>query len=214
MIHTITPLPNIGILNAKFSNAELKPVIDEINDIRMKNFSGTKMNSSLAGNIEHEFELFECVSHVNHLLMPLLKTYDKQFRIIDEVAGGVFHKPTPVCLDRLWVNFQKKHDFNPTHRHGGVISFVIWIDVPYDIDIEKQHPTSKDSSANFPGHFQFVYTNVLGEISTYNIPADLKFKNQMVMFPAKLSHCVYPFRTSDEYRISVSGNFGFDLNTI
>jgi hypothetical protein len=92
------------------------------------------------------------------------------------------------------------------HRHGGVFSFVIWIDIPYAIDDEKSHPTSKESTANIPGHFQFVYTNILGETSNYNIPADYTFKNQMVMFPAKLSHSVYPFRTSDEYRISVSGN--------
>lgn len=211
MKHTITTLPNIGILNAKFTDAELKPILDEVNDIKNKNFCGTKMNSALAGNMEYEFELFECHSYTSSLLTPLLKTYDKQFRIIDEVAGGVFHKPTPVRLEKLWVNYQKKHDFNPIHRHGGVISFVLWLDIPYNIETEKQHPTSKNSSANLPGHFQFAYVNVLGEMATYNIPADYTFKNQLVMFPAKLSHSVYPFRTSDEYRISVSGNFGFDI---
>ncbi len=29
------------------------------------------------------------------------------------------------------------------------------------------------------------------------------------IYPAKQLHCVYPFYTSDEYRISVSGNFYF-----
>lgn len=211
MKHTITSLPNIGILNAKFTDNELKPMLDEINDIKAKNFSAKKFNSNLAGNLEKEFELIECHSHMNSLLLPLTKTYNKQFEIVDEVGSGIFNKPFPISLKKLWVNFQKKNDFNPIHRHGGVISFVIWIDVPYAIDDEKQHPASRESTSNIPGHFQFLYTNILGGLSPYNIPADYTFKNQMVMFPAKLSHSVYPFRTSDDYRISVSGNFGFDI---
>ena len=211
MKHTISHLPNVGILNAKFTDDELKPMLDEINDIKTKNFSAKKFNSKLAGNLEKGFELIECHSYINLLLLPLTKTYDKQFKIADEIGGPIFKKPIPVTLKHLWVNFQKKNDFNPIHRHGGVFSFVIWIDIPYAIDDEKSQPTSKESTSNIPGHFQFVYTNILGETSSYNIPADYTFKNQMVMFPAKLSHSVYPFRTSDEYRISVSGNFGFDI---
>lgn len=211
MKHTITPLPNIGILNAKFTDDELKPMLDEINDIKTKNFSAKKVNSNLAGNLEKEFELIECHSYVNSLLLPIMKTYDKQFKIADEIGAPVFEKPMPINLKKLWVNFQEKHDFNPIHRHGGVISFVIWINIPYYIEIEKSHPASKDSTSNVPGHFQFIYSNILGETSSFNIPADHNFKNQMVMFPSKLSHGVYPFRTSDEYRISVSGNFGFDV---
>jgi len=30
------------------------------------------------------------------------------------------------------------------------------------------------------------------------------------MFPSLLAHCVYPFYTSDDYRISISGNIKFD----
>lgn len=210
MIHHTTHLPNIGILNAKFTDAELKPILNEINEIKNKNFSGTKINSILAGNMEHEFELIDSHSYVSFLLAPLLKTYNEKFGVIDEMSSKIFKKDTPTHLEKLWVNFQQKHDFNPLHRHRGSVSFVIWIDIPYDINVEKQHPTSKNSAANLPGYFQFTYVNILGEITSHNIPADSKFKNQMVMFPARLPHCVYPFRTSDEYRISVSGNFVFD----
>jgi hypothetical protein len=210
MIHHTTNLPNIGILNAKFTDAELKPILNEINEIKNKNFSGTKINSMLAGNMEHEFELIESYSYVSFLLAPVLKTYNEQFGVIDSMSRILFNKPTPTRLAKLWVNFQQKHDFNPIHRHGGAVSFVIWIDIPYDINVEKHHSSSKNSAAPVPGYFQFTYVNILGEISSHNIPADSKFKNQMVMFPAGLPHCVYPFRTSDEYRISVSGNFVFD----
>ena len=160
--------------------------------------------------LEHEFELIESYSYVSFLLAPVLKTYNEQFGVIDSMSRILFNKPTPTRLAKLWVNFQQKHDFNPIHRHGGAVSFVIWIDIPYDINVEKHHSSSKNSAAPLPGYFQFTYVNILGQISSHNIPADSKFKNQMVMFPAGLPHCVYPFRTSDEYRISVSGNFVFD----
>jgi len=28
----------------------------------------------------------------------------------------------------------------------------------------------------------------------------------MLIFPARMTHCVYPFYTSQDYRISISGN--------
>ena len=31
-----------------------------------------------------------------------------------------------------------------------------------------------------------------------------------MMFPARLQHCVYPFTTVDDCRISISGNVSFD----
>ena len=33
----------------------------------------------------------------------------------------------------------------------------------------------------------------------------------MIIFPACVNHGVYPFYTSDDYRVSVAGNFKFDI---
>ena len=38
------------------------------------------------------------------------------------------------------------------------------------------------------------------------LPVDKTWEGMMLMFPSKLHHSVYPFYTSDEKRISVSGN--------
>jgi hypothetical protein len=125
--------------------------------------------------------------------------YFEQFDLLTESA--------PLILDKVWVNFQKKHEFNPPHTHKGILSFVIWIDIPYSIEDEMNLPQSKYSAESIPGHFQFLYTNGLGAIKPHSIPADKKYNNTLIMFPSKLTHAVYPFYTSDEYRISVSGNF-------
>jgi len=46
-------------------------------------------------------------------------------------------------------------------------------------------------------------------IKTYNnvlVEVDKSWEGTIIMFPAFLHHMVHPFYTSDEYRISISGN--------
>ena len=76
----------------------------------------------------------------------------------------------------------------------------------------------KDEKARFPhmkeneiraGHFCFLLTNEMGQITDHVIPADKEWEGKMALFPANMNHQVYPFYTSDEYRVSISGNIGF-----
>jgi hypothetical protein len=107
----------------------------------------------------------------------------------------------------LWVNFQKKHDYNPMHLHGGALSFVLWMKIPYDIE-EEAKTIQAQGLKNHPmnGCFRFIYTSVMGMISQYDYYLDQTMEGTLVMFPAQLLHEVYPFYTSDLDRISISGN--------
>ena len=197
---------NIGIVATKLSDEDLQPIKDEINEIQ-NNFSGAvKFNNKLAGNIEHEYKLNKNHKYIEKLVLPYIYEYEKQFNYLSDINilsrkldSGMYEVP--------WVNFMQKHEFNPPHTHTGVYSFVIWIDVPYDIEEEKSQNYCKDSNECIPGHFQFLYSDTLGQLKTYNIPVDKTYNNTIVIFPCKLTHAVYPFSTSDKYRISVSGNF-------
>src|SRR5210317_249003 len=40
-------------------------------------------------------------------------------------------------LVKLWINFMKKGEFNPIHCHSGDISFVLYLDVPKEINQEQ-----------------------------------------------------------------------------
>jgi hypothetical protein len=198
--------PNMGFLQVKFSDQELTPLFEEIKEIEISNFKNTvPYNTGLAGNLEFEFELFKSKQYVESLIMPFCEEYNKQFGYTDRVE--ILTKHASLVLDSLWVNFQKKHEFNPVHSHQGMYSFVIWIDVPFEIADEISVPCSINSNAKVPGHFQFIFTNSIGEICTHTIPVDKTYVNTMVLFPAVLRHTVYPFSTSDNFRISVSGNF-------
>lgn len=106
-----------------------------------------------------------------------------------------------------WINFQKKYEYNPLHRHSGDYSFVIWYKIPYLSRDEFKLGPGKNNKFKSNGAFSFVYNSDNNEILTKIIPCDESDEGKLLIFPSSLSHCVYPFYTSDEERITLSGNF-------
>ena len=104
-----------------------------------------------------------------------------------------------VRLDSLWVNFSKKHDYNPPHTHSGILSFVIFCKIP-----NKIFSVQADSNAQKAGYIVFQY-GVETKLSGVEYPIK-PYENLMFIFPADLSHYVPGFWV-DEERITVSGNF-------
>ena len=91
-------------------------------------------------------------------------------------------------------------DFNPSHVHDGDLSGVIYLRIPPGLkdeyEKEDHFPCVGDiqwqcgQAATFNGH-TFQATPKVGDI---------------YLFPSWLSHMVYPFRTQDQERRSVSFN--------
>jgi len=119
----------------------------------------------------------------------------------------------PLYLHDLWVNYMKKHEFNPPHNHSGVLSFVIFVKIPYDLQ-EEENQFTIDSSPkpyklqmqNHTSKFAFHNTTPEGTILIDCLNVDKSFEGKMLMFPSAQIHEVFPFYTSDDYRITVSGN--------
>lgn len=105
-----------------------------------------------------------------------------------------------------WINVQKKHEYSPVHHHPRTLGWVAWVKIPYDINNEMNMPNSASSKVKKNSNFEFVYSNLGGEIQTHSIPVDRSYEGVVMMFPSYLRHTVYPFYTSDDYRISVAGN--------
>ena len=118
------------------------------------------------------------------------------------------HPLLPIGLESVWINYQKKHEFNPMHNHGGLFSFVIFINVPYDLEEEdKFFPEKKDPKTS---RLCFVMNSPMGVPEEVAIPVDKGFEGKMLLFDAKLPHMVYPFYTSDGERITASGNVVYE----
>lgn len=99
-----------------------------------------------------------------------------------------------------WINYQKQYEFNPIHSHNGIVSLIIYIDVPKEIADEKdQIPI--DSNMRCPGELGFVHADN-GIVSNTNITP---VTGDIYLFPSNLNHTVYPFHSNVE-RISMSFN--------
>jgi len=119
-----------------------------------------------------------------------------------------FGKPASPVLGPLWVNFQKKYEFNPLHDHSGMFSFVIWMKIPYDYENEKELPWVKGSNGETSvGNFVLMDPSM----SSHTFLMNKNMEGHCVLFPSNFFHMVYPFYTSDEERVSISGNIYFEL---
>ena len=116
--------------------------------------------------------------------------------------------PTKFYLKELWVNYQKQHEFNPSHIHSGGYgySFVIFIKIPTHWKEQHALPLSANSNIPAASDFQFIMGQGHGPASNYNIPLSPEDEGRILFFPAWLMHQVYPFYGTEEERITISGN--------
>ena len=193
-------LPNFGFIECDVPENILKVLQSEVDSVTQ---TGFESNEVLAGNIENEYFLLESKNTVQEFITNKCQEYSKKW------DPGYTRKGTHFDffeLQTLWVNFQQQHEFNPPHVHDGDFSFVIWLKVPFDIKDELEMPMSKKSRMPRAGMFAFQYANIFGEPVEIAFPVDKKYEGKMFLFPSELTHQVYPFYTSEDSRISISGN--------
>ena len=158
-------------------------------------------NNKLAGHIKEEYALDRPPDDIIRMLINMV---DKRFfKYLDTIR--TLTKNLPFDLADVWCNFQKKHAFNPPHRHSGVFSFVIFIKIPYSLNKESKYFTI-NAGNNYTSKFVFHVINKFGKIELWPLNVDKSFEGKIVFFPAPQVHEVFPFYTSDGYRITVSGN--------
>lgn len=179
-----------------------------------------KANHFLAGNIEHEYVIEvpeEFNGYINYLISRYFASFKDFAKQYDRVMS-IFNtnELIPFEVFSLWVNFQKKYEFNPPHNHSGVFSFVIWHQIPFTVAEEKHtNPCKRLDVENRAGGFEFLIPDFNQSGITYNlIPVDKTFNGIIILFPAYLNHMVYPFYSSDEYRITIAGNARLSLSTV
>jgi len=204
-INTID-FPNLGVIKGHIDNVSLTALKEEILEIQKDFSKGTPYNNELAGHIRKEYQLSKSCSSMEPLIIELAEKYHEKYQYKDPNISIVGGHQYSFKLDSMWVNFQQKHEFNPIHRHGGLYSFVIWIEIPYFLNFEKDVSPGKQSIDNRSGMFEFTYIDVVGQLRGELIPVDKTYEGDIILFPAALHHMVHPFYSSDKYRISVAGN--------
>tara|TARA_Y100000114_G_scaffold59471_1_gene54418 strand:- start:1689 stop:2270 length:582 start_codon:yes stop_codon:yes gene_type:complete len=188
-----------------------KDVLDKL-DVCIQEKNLDKYNKDLAGNIKREYGIPKGKAAVSPFLMQMVLAYNEKYPKFFKVKHSMMHyKPVELELQSLWVNFQKKYEFNPMHTHDGLYSFVIWHKVPYRIQNEKENFPDMNPDHVMAGMFSFIMTAPDGKIYQEYLEIDNAYEGKIALFPADLHHQVYPFYTSEDYRISISGNIGFKI---
>lgn len=142
----------------------------------------------------------------NQYLLDLALEYSKYFKMN---IGNLTPK-----VKESWLNLQKKHEYRPVHAHsdnsGKNLSFVTYIKIPYELKEEDSYSNHNKKAGVFRnGRIEFFYNNFAGSHISALIDIDKTYQGKTLIFLNNFRHAVYPFYTSDEYRISLAGNINF-----
>jgi len=199
--------PDFGWLEKKLSDQEIKRLWEYIDN------RGRSVKDTLAGHIHESNALIDKDNwFFKNTLENLCNSYAESFyNIGDDIPTTNRH---PYFLQTMWVNYQKQTEFNPTHIHKGVYSFVIWMKIPTEYNEQKENPIAKNTNLDVISNFSFNYKDIIGEHRYYTYEMSKKMEGLMLFFPSKLTHSVYPFFNCPENRISISGNIFLNTNII
>jgi hypothetical protein len=209
-------LQNFGILEDKLPTDLYNKLYKECLEAKKNN--SVMISGLTSPSVPEHFYIEKNIVELNNYIAQLIPKYNNAFNYLS--SFNLLSKNVYLGVGKTWINFQKKHEFLPNHTHDGVLSYSIWIKIPYDEKKEKNYKKVNVDVSNltYPTgigkfcSFSFSYTNILGEICQQSYEITKKTEGSILMFPSKLTHCVYPFYTSDDDRISISGNVIFDTN--
>lgn len=189
---------NLAFVQSKVSSTTLEELKQEAKFILENSNQFKKYNNQLAGNLEKEYSTHKSEEILKPYLISLANEFHKQ-------STENEHYPHWKVKD-IWINYQKKYEHNPIHNHTGNLSFVLWVQIPYNLKDELSHPNCMNSNTPSNSLFEFIFTDFMGRIVQNKIEIDKSWEGTMIMFPSSLLHMVHPFYTSDDYRISIAGN--------
>lgn len=213
-------LSKLHYITGKISAALSSEIDAEVQGMLRARFkTADKYKYSLAGEIEHEYILKQSAASIERFMQDAAVSYWTGLGRIDlafvkHVIKRASNTVDPNIKD-VWVNFQKKYEYNPLHFHSGKLSFVIWHKIPYDLARERDRASHRGANQSAgPGTFSFTYPDLFNygnnSINTHNIIMDKSYEGHYVLFPSFLQHSVAPFYTSNDYRISIAGNMDFE----
>ncbi len=167
-------------------------------------YNGRPIPEKLAGNIRVQVEavfdektkqIEQFFQIINPHIQAAIKEFDSGFNKIfkDGKEDGFMYD----LGEGPWVNVQEAGEFNPVHTHTGIVSAVIYIDVP--TCIAEEHTGILKSAGNID--FIFGETNYWSNTTLQHVPKT----GEILIFPSHIKHTVYPFRSKVE-RVSMSFN--------
>ena len=196
-----------------------KVVFDKMLEITNKIVDNVENEKSwghnLAGQIEHELVVEREILQkygIMQFFLDMVRHYviNQLLQMMPYNQENILNDEWVTDLLSMWVVSQKEHEYNPMHIHTQCqISAVMYLKVPKFSESRKSH--RKDDGS-------IVFSNNCSLDDYFAVPQiALEPKvGDMYIFPAKMAHHVYPFRSDDEdkERRSVSFNAVYSSKSI
>ena len=162
-----------------------------------------EMRSGLSGRgIPKHFYIKECFPELKKYVHYCAVEYEKKFKYIETLK--FLNKDAPLLVAPPWVNVQKRYDFLPMHTHDGILSYNIWIQIPYDS--KKELEDGRNAA-----RLDFIYPMVNGTLNFHKFNLSKEDEGSLIMFPSLFVHALHPFYTSKNVRLSIAGNVLFEV---
>lgn len=141
----------------------------------------------------------------NEVIIPAVNAYIERWGF--PMTCKSTHYPIP-RLNRFWTRISKAGEYQPMHFHQSIWSFIIWMKIPF----EYQDEQTEELTELYPesGNMTICYLDSIGRLSKQPFRLGKNYEGTMLLFPGDFNHIVYPFHTSDDYRISVAGDISID----
>ena len=179
-------------------------LLEKGNESRAKNLDHTK---SLAGQMDYEYYYENYEEWFCPLFDPFIASYQ-----MGAAGSGlkIFKGPADYVVINLWINYQQANEYNPPHNHAGDLSFVIYLQVPEEIEKENEE---RKQEHNNPGPGMICFDT--GPDMPFSVTriAKMPLVRDVFIFPAWLPHHVNAFKSNVE-RISVSGNLMLNYDKV
>lgn len=192
---TFTPVFLVAPMQVRLT-PELLTELQEHVDAECNNPARVHGSQYLAGRIRNGEQLGATES-LPMKLRALFCQLGRNYLLQLGAAMGIDINPQmQVTLGRSWIVKSRGGDYNPAHKHSGQLSGIVYTKVPPQV----ADPTHTD------GKLQFLFGQLKEEnVDFLGIRQVVPAVGDLYLFPAWLTHLVYPFEGEGE-RISYSFN--------
>ena len=188
-------LNNFGVLIDSINSKDFKHIKKECLDKKNRKKYTTGITSK---NIASHFELKNTRDLLFKFVSKKIKEYEDKYNYLKTIK--TFNSKKELSFTTPWFNVQKQGEYLSNHFHDGVLSYTMWVDIPFS------NKEGDEENEKYNSCFELLYSNIVGQISGHKIFIDKSYEGKMIMFPSTLLHCVYPFYKTKGERISIAGN--------
>lgn len=200
-------LPNFGILQCVLEQKEVDYLWKLVHKYAPDSeWDGNRL-LSIKDEADKQFSINDDDLYFqDNCLMPAAEKYFKEYGAPFKFKTTHYHQ---LAFSRFWCRASNEGDYQSIHDHQGVFTFVVWLKIPFDPDVERAVQPGFRPEA---GDFVITYPDTCGQLQKRNFVLSENAEGKMLFFPSDMNHIVYPHYTTKDYRIALAGDIVLDSN--